>query len=86
MLKSRRNVSTRKREILVLQICNNKIMIKMTLTNNLLKTSPNHRKRRVMERRRRELKNGAISTKAPITTPMNVSQNSHWWMRSKTRR
>jgi hypothetical protein len=68
-----------------LQIRNNQSMIKMTLTNNLLKTSLSHRKRRVTERRRRTSKNGAISTKSPGTTPMNVSQNSHWWSRSKTR-
>jgi hypothetical protein len=55
------------------------------LTNNLPKTSPSHRKRRVTERRRRTLENGAISTKSPGTTPMNVAQNSHWWPRSKTR-
>jgi hypothetical protein len=36
-------------------------------------------------RQRRTPKNGEISTKAPGTTPMNVTQNSHWWMRSNTR-
>jgi hypothetical protein len=36
-------------------------------------------------RQRRTLENGAISTKSPGTTPMNVAQNSHWWPRSKTR-
>jgi hypothetical protein len=60
-------------------------MIKMALTNNLPKTSPSHRKRRVTERRRRTLENGVISTKSPGTTPMNVTQNNHWWLRSKTR-
>jgi hypothetical protein len=60
-------------------------MIKTTLTNSLLKTSPSHRKRRVTGRQRRTPKNGVISTKSPGTTPMNVSQNSHWWPRSKTR-
>jgi hypothetical protein len=49
-------------------------MIKMTLTNSLLKTSPSHRKRRVMGRQRRTPKNGVISTKSPGTTPMNVAQ------------
>jgi hypothetical protein len=73
-----------KRE-LGLQIRNNQSMKKMTLTNNLPKTSPSHRKRRVTGRQRRTLENGAISTKSPGTTPMNVAQNSHWWPRSKTR-
>jgi hypothetical protein len=34
-------------------------------------------------RRRRTLESGAISTKSPGTTLMNVTQNSHWWPRSK---
>jgi hypothetical protein len=68
-----------------LQICNNQSMIKKTLTNNLSKTSPSHRKRRVTGRGRRTLKSGVISTKSPGTTLMNVSQNNHWWLRSKTR-
>jgi hypothetical protein len=41
--------------------------------------------KRVMGRQRRTPENGAIPTKSPSTTPMNVSQNSHWWPRSKTR-
>jgi hypothetical protein len=54
--------------------------------NNILpKTSPSHKKIRVRERRRRTLESGVISTKSPGTTSMNVSQNSHWWPRSKTR-
>jgi hypothetical protein len=53
--------------------------------NSLPKTSPRHRKRRVTRRQRRTPENGAISTKSPGTTPMNVTQNSHWWPRSKTR-
>ena len=68
-----------------LQICNNKSMIKTTLTNSLTKTNPSHKKRRVMGRQRRTPENGAISTKSPRTTMMNVAQNSHWWLRSKTR-
>jgi hypothetical protein len=48
-------------------------------------TSPSHRKRRVMGRQRKTPENGASSTKALGTTPMNVAQNSHWWPRSKTR-
>jgi hypothetical protein len=67
------------------EICNNQSMTKTSLTNSLLKTSPRHRKRRVTGRQRRTLENGVISTKAPGTTPMNVAQNSHWWLRSKTR-
>jgi hypothetical protein len=65
--------------------CNNRSMTKTTLTNSLLKTSPSHKKRRVTGRQRRTSKNGAILTKSPGTTPMNVAQNSHWWPRSKTR-
>jgi hypothetical protein len=85
LLKLSRNLSTRTNESLGLQICNNQSMTKTALKNSLLKTRPRHRKRRVMGRQRRTPKNGAISTKAPGTTPMNVVQNSHWWPRSKTR-
>jgi hypothetical protein len=73
-----------KRE-LGLQICNNQSMIKTALTNSLLKTSPSHRKRRVIEKMKRTLESGVISTKSPGTTLMNFSQNNHWWSRSKTR-
>jgi hypothetical protein len=85
LLKSSRNLSTRTNGSLGLQIRNNQSMIKMTLTNSLLKTSPSHRKRRVTGRQRRTPENGVISTKSPGTTPMNVAQNSHWWPKSKTR-
>ena len=68
-----------------LQIHINQSMKKTSLTNSLPKTSPSHRKRRVTGRQRRTLENGAISTKSPGTTPINVAQNSHWWLRSKTR-
>jgi hypothetical protein len=85
LLKSSRNLGTRTNGSLGLQICNNQNMINMTLTNSLLKTSPNHRKRRVTGRQRRTLENGVISTKAPSTIPMNVAQNSNWWLRSKIR-
>jgi hypothetical protein len=86
LLKLSRNLRTRIRRSLGLQIRNNQSMVKMTLTTNLHKTSPSHRKRRVTKIRRRKLENGAISTKSPGTTPMNVAQNNHWWMRSKKRR
>jgi hypothetical protein len=85
LLKSRRNLSIRTSGSLGLQICNNQIMVKTTLKNNLQKTIPSHRKRRVIERKRNTLENGMISTKSPGTTPMNVAQNSHWWLRSKKR-
>jgi hypothetical protein len=75
LLKSSRSLSTRTNGSLGLQIHNNQSMIKTTLTNNIPKTSPSHRKRRVTERRRRTLENGVISTKSPGTTPMNVAQN-----------
>jgi hypothetical protein len=51
----------------------------------LPENSLSHRKRRVTGRRRRTSENGVISTKSPGTTPMNVAQNNHWWLRSKTR-
>jgi hypothetical protein len=35
-----------------------------------------------MERRRRTLESGAIFTKSPGTTLMNVTQKNHWWSRS----
>ena len=82
LLKSSRKLSTRTNRSSGLQIENNQSMIKMTLTNNLPETIPNHRKRRVTERWRTP-KNGVISTKSPSTTPMNVTQNSHWWPRLK---
>jgi septin family protein len=85
LLKSRRNLGTKTNGSLNLQICNNQSMRKTTLTNNFLKTSLSHRKRRVTGRQRRTLENGVISTKSLGTTPMNVAQNSHWWLRSKTR-
>jgi hypothetical protein len=68
-----------------LQIRNNQSMIKTTLTNRLLKTHPSHGKRRVTEIQRRTLESGVISTKSPGTTLMNVTQNNHWWLKSKTR-
>jgi hypothetical protein len=85
LLKLSRNLSTRTNENSGLQIRNNQSMTKTTLTKSLPKTSPRHKKRRVMGRQRRTPENGVISTKSPGTTPMNVAQNSHWWPRSKTR-
>jgi hypothetical protein len=58
---------------------------KDTLTNNLQKTSPRHRKIRVKEIEIMTLGSGATSTKSPIITPMNVARNNNWWPRSKTR-
>ena len=86
LLKLSRNLSTRTNESLGLQIHKNQSMKKTALTNSFPKTISRHRKRRVTGRQRRTPKNGAISTKSPGTTPMNVAQNSHWWPRSKTRR
>jgi hypothetical protein len=85
LLKSSRNLSTRKNGSSGLQIRNNQSMTKTTLTNSLPKTSPSHRKRRVTGRQRRTLKNVTISTKSPSTTLMNVAQKNHWWSRSNTR-
>jgi hypothetical protein len=85
LLKLSRNLSTRTNGNSGLQICNNQSMTKMALTNSLPKTSPRHRKRRVTRSQRRTTENGVISTKSLGTTPMNVTQNSHWWPRSKTR-
>ena len=39
-----------------------------------------------MEIQGKTSENGAISKNSPGTTPMNVSQNNHWWPRSKTKR
>ena len=78
LLKLSRNLSTRTNGSSGLQIHNNQNMKNTTLTNNLPKTSPSHRKRRVMGRQRRTPENGLISTKAPSTTPMNVAQ-SLWY-------
>jgi hypothetical protein len=86
LLKLRRNLSTRKNGNLVLQIHNNQSMVKTTITSNLHKTNPSHRKGRVMERQKRTLEIGVISTKSLGTTLMNVTQNIHWWLKSKTRR
>jgi hypothetical protein len=85
VVKMSRNLSTRTSRSSGLQICNNQSMVKKTLTTNLQKISPSHMKRRVMERRRRTLENGAISTKSLGTTLMNVAQKIHWWPRSNTR-
>ena len=86
LLKSSRNLSTRTNGSSGLQIHNNQSMTKTTLTNSLPKTSPRHRKRMVMGRQRRRLENESISTKSPGTTPMNVTQNNHWWQKSKMSR
>jgi hypothetical protein len=86
LLKLSRNLSTKTNGNSSLQIRNNQSMTKMALTNSLPKTSPRHRKRRVTGRQRRTPENGVISTKSLGTTSMNVTQNSHWWLRSKTRR
>jgi hypothetical protein len=51
--------------------------------NHPLKISQSHRKGSVMQRQRRTLESGAISTKSPGKTLMNVSQKCHWWLRSK---
>jgi hypothetical protein len=86
LLKLRRILSTGKNGSLDKQIRNNQSMRKTALTNSFLKTSLSHRKKRFMGRQRRTPENGVISMKTPSTTLMNVSQNSNWWMRSKTRR
>jgi hypothetical protein len=83
LLKSSRNLSTRTSGSLSLKICNNQSMIKTTLTNNLPKTSPSHKKRRVTGIQRRTLESGVIFTKSPGRTLMNFTQNNHWWLRSK---
>jgi hypothetical protein len=48
-----------------MQIRNNQSMIKMDLTNILLKTIPSHRKRSITGRRRRTLESGVMSIKIP---------------------
>jgi hypothetical protein len=73
-----------------LQIHNKKSMEKVALTHrtrdkarkaNHKTISPSHRKIRVMGRQRRTLENGVSSKKYLGTTLMNVSQNSHCWLR-----
>jgi hypothetical protein len=83
LLKSSRNLGTITNQSSGMQISNNQIMIKTTLTNNLLKNSPSHMKRRVGERQRMTLEDGETSTKSPGTTSMNVTKNNHWWLISK---
>jgi hypothetical protein len=85
LLKLSRNLSTKTNRSLDLQVCDNQSMTNKALTNSLPKTSPRHTKRRVTGRQRRTPENGVSSTKSPGTTPMNVTQNSHWWPRSKTK-
>ena len=87
--RSRKNLSTRMKGSLGLKIHNNRSMVKKTLTHrttNLKTTGPIQNKIRVMGIQRRILGSGETSTKSLGTTPMNVSQNIHWWLRSKTRR
>jgi hypothetical protein len=79
VVKIEKNLSTRTNGSLGLQIRNNQSMTKTTLTDSLPKTSPSHRKRRVMGRQRRTLEDGVIYTKSPGKTPMNVARNNHWW-------
>jgi hypothetical protein len=85
LLKLSRNLSTRTNGNSGLQILQQPKYDKDDPNKQSPKTSPRHRKRRVTGRQRRTPKNGVISTKSPGTTPMNVAQNSHWWLRSKTR-
>jgi hypothetical protein len=49
--------------------------------SNLKKTNPRSKQRRVMGSQIRTLESGSISTKSPGTTPMNVAQNNHYWLR-----
>jgi hypothetical protein len=79
------NLGTIKNESSGLEIHNNQSTIMMTLTKNLLTTNPRHKKRRVRERQRMTLQSGVTYTKSPGTTSMNVTQNFHLWLRSKTR-
>jgi hypothetical protein len=83
--KSSRNLGTSTNGSLGLQIRNKQSMVKMSLVNSLMTTSPSHKKSRVKERQRMTRVSGATSTKAPCTTPMNITRNSHWWSRSKIR-
>jgi hypothetical protein len=86
LLKSRRSLSTRTNgPSLDMQIHNNQSIRKTALTNSFLKTSLSHRKRRVTKRQRKTPENGAISKKSLGTTLMNVAQNIHWWLISKSR-
>jgi len=85
--KSNRNLSNEISGSLGLQKCNNRRMENVSLTrrtmdrerkSNLKIASPIYRQRRVIGRWR-TLKSGVSSTKCPSTTPMNTTQNSHYW-------
>jgi hypothetical protein len=90
--KSRKNSSKVNNESLGMEICHNKGMVNAIITHktkdrvrrsNLKKTSPSHRKIRVMGSQIRTLKSGTSSKKFPNTTSMNVARNSHSWLSSK---
>jgi hypothetical protein len=85
VVKIEQNLSTRTNGSSGLQIHNNQSMTKTTLTNNLRKPVQATGKEGSREDKEGHRKM-VISTKSPGTTPMNVTQNSHWWPRSKTRR
>jgi hypothetical protein len=60
-------------------------MTKIALTDSLLKPVQYIGKEGSREDKEGTPENGAISTKSLGTTSMNVTQNNHWWPRSKTR-
>jgi hypothetical protein len=75
-----------------LKIHHKKIMENETLTHrtrdrarkvNLRRANPINRQRRVIGSLIKTPKSGVSSKTSHGTTPMNVSQNNHWWSSSK---
>jgi hypothetical protein len=90
--KSSRNLSSRTSGSSGLQIHNNQSMVRVALTPRPKDrarmaspriTIPSHQQRRVMGSRRRTLESGVSSTKSLGTILMNVTPNSHCWLRRK---
>jgi hypothetical protein len=92
VVKSSRNLSSKTSSSLGQQIRNNRSMVRVDLNSrekdrermeNPKTTSPSHQKRRVMESRRRKLESGVSSTKSLDTILINITPNSHYWLRRK---
>jgi hypothetical protein len=87
-----RNSSSGVRESSGFETHNNKSTTKKIITQRMKDTSrkanlkifsPRSMKTRVTRSLIKTLESGVSSTKSPRTTPMDVTQNIHWWSRSK---